>query len=151
MSQVRQEADIQASAETVFAAIVDLRGYERWLTSSSAFAGITDISPGPVGPGTTWTESTPMGVRHGTITLFEPPTRVTFHEPMTVNPRFLGVIEITVSITLTPRATSVHVGRVVDIGTGFPLNLVQPFVVRQFRTESRRTMLALKDQVERSR
>ena len=59
------------------------------------------------------------------------------------------MIDITVRLTLTPTATSVHVRRVVTIGIRWPLKLVQPFVVRQFRVESGRTLLALKDVAER--
>jgi uncharacterized protein YndB with AHSA1/START domain len=144
MTQIRQEAEIHAPVERIFAAIVDLRGYDRWLATSSVFEGIIDISSDPIALGTTWSEPGPNGVRRGTVTEFEPPTRVTFREPMTMSPSFLGVIDITVSLTLTPRPTSVLVRRVVTIGIPWPLRLVQPLVVRQFRTESGRTLLALK-------
>jgi uncharacterized protein YndB with AHSA1/START domain len=144
MVQIRQEAEIDAPVEKIFAAIVDLRGYDRWLERSEVFKGITDISSDPLGVGTTWSESGPNGVRHGTVTDFDPPTRVTFHQPMTMSPRLLGVIDITVSLTLTQKPTSVHVQRVVTIGIPWSLKLVQPFIVRQFRLESGRTLLALK-------
>ena len=148
MAQIRQEAEIVASAENIFAAIVDLRGYERWLPTSNVFEGITDISSDPVALGTTWAEPGPNGVRHGTVTEFESPTRVTFHQPMTMRPRFLGVIDISVSLTLTPSPRSVHVRRVVTFRVPWPLKLVQPFVVRQFAAESGRTLVALKNFAE---
>jgi uncharacterized protein YndB with AHSA1/START domain len=148
VAQIRQDAEIRAPAEKIFAAIVDLRGYDRWLAPSNVFEGITEISSGPVALGTTWTERGPNGVRHGTVTQFEPPTRVMFHQPMTMSPRFLGVIDITVGLTLTPSPTSVHVRRVVTFGIPWPLKLVQPLVVRQFRVESSRTLLALKEFAE---
>ena len=144
MLLIRQEAEIDAPAEKIFAAIVDLRGYERWLARSEVFEGITNISSDPIALGTTWSEPGPNGVRHGTVTDFEAPTRVTFHQPMTMSPRLLGVIDITVSVTLTPTAASVVVRRVVTIGIPWPLKLVQPLVVRQFRAEGGRTLLALK-------
>ena len=149
MAQIRQEAEIEASAEEIFAAIVDLRGYDRWLATSNVFEGITDISSDPIALGTTWAEPGPNGVRHGTVTEFESPTRVTFHQPMTMRPRFLGIIDITVSLTLTPSPTSVHLRRVVTFRIPWPLKLVQPLVVRQFRVESSRILLALKDFAER--
>jgi uncharacterized protein YndB with AHSA1/START domain len=148
MAQIRQEAEIVASAEKIFAAIVDLRGYERWLPTSNVFEGITDISSDPVALGTTWAEPGPNGVRYGTVTEFESPTRVTFHQPMTMRPRFLGVIDITVSLTLTPSLRSVHVRRVVTFRVPWPLRLVQPFVVRLFGMESGRTLAALKNFAE---
>ena len=144
MLQIRQEAEIDPPPEKIFAAIVDLRGYERWLAKSEVFEGITDISSGPVALGMTWSERGPNGVRHGTVTDFEPPTRVTFHAPMTMKPRLLGVIDITVNLTLTPTPASVRVSRVVTIRIPWALKLIQPLVVRQFRVESGRTLLALK-------
>ena len=144
MTQLQLEAEIAAPVEKIFAAIVDLRGYERWLGTSNVFEGITDISSDPIALGATWSETGPNGVRRGTVTEFEPPTRVTFHQPMTMSPRFLGIIEITVSMTLTPTPLSVHVRRVVTIRIPWPLKIVQPLVLGQFRKESGRTLLALK-------
>jgi len=151
MSQIRLEAEIDAPVEKIFAAIVDLHGYERWLPRSSVFEGITDISSDPIRLGTTWSEPGPNGVRHGTVTEFEAPTQVTFHQPMTMSPRLLGVIDITISVTLTPTPRSVHLLRVVTIGIPWPLKLVQPLVVRQFRAEGGRTLLALKNFAESRR
>jgi uncharacterized protein YndB with AHSA1/START domain len=151
MTQIRQEAEIRAPGERIFAAIVDFRGYDRWLETSQVFEGITDISSEPIALGTTWSERGPNGVRHGRVTEFKAPTRVTFHQPMTMSPRLLGVIDITVSLTLTPSPTSVHVSRVVTIGIPRQLKLVQPVVVRQFRKESGRTLRALKQFAESQR
>src|SRR6266850_2540221 len=94
MTQIRQEAEIHAPVEKIFAAIVDLRGYDRWLARSNVFAGITDISSDPIALGTTWSEPGPNGVRYGTVTEFVEPTRAAFHQPMTMRPRLLGVIDI---------------------------------------------------------
>ena len=151
MTQIRQEAEIDAPVERIFAAIVDLRGYDRWLATSRVFEGITEISSDPIALGTTWSERGPNGVRHGTVTDLKAPTRVTFHAPMTMSPRLLGVIDITVSLTLTPGPTSVHVQRLVTIGIPWRLRLVQPIVVSQFRRESGRTLLALKHFAESQR
>ena len=148
MVAFRLETEIHSSAERIFAAIVDLRGYDRWLDRSKSFPGITDISTDPVAAGTTFVESEPRGVRHGTITEFQPPTRVTFHQPMTMKPRPLGFIDIDVTYTLTPSGASTHLARAVILGLHGPLRLVQPLVVRQFRREGLRTMLALKAHAE---
>ena len=144
VTEIRQEADIAAPAEKIFAAIVDFRGYDRWLPRSDVFEGITDISSEPIALGTTWTEPGPNGVRHGRVTRFERPTRVTFHQPMALRPSLLGTIDITVDVALDTRSNAVHLSRVVTIGIPWQLKLVQPLVVRRFRTESARTLLALK-------
>jgi uncharacterized protein YndB with AHSA1/START domain len=148
MVELSFETEIHGPADTVFQAIVDLRGYGRWLGSSAAYAGTTEISTDPIAAGTTYVESGPSGVRHGTVTELRAPTRVTFHQPMTMRPRLFGVIDIHVIYTLTPVAAGVHVGRVLTLAITWPLKLVQPLVVAQFRRESQRTMRALKVFIE---
>ena len=144
MTEIRLESTIRGTAEAVFAAIVDLPGYARWLAPSAAYAGTTEISADPVGVGTTYVESTSQGVRRGTVTEFQPPTLVTFHQPMTMRPRLLGVIDIRVRYTLLQGADSVLLSRVVTLTLPALLKPVQPLVLRQFRQESERTMHALK-------
>jgi uncharacterized protein YndB with AHSA1/START domain len=149
MTEIKLESEIRSTAEAVFAAIVDLRGYDRWLTPSSAYPGTTEISAEPITVGTTYVESGPQGVRRGTITDFEPPTRVTFHQPMTMKPRLLGVIDINVRYTITPtQVGAIHLSREVILTLPLPLKLLTPLVLRQFRGESERTMRALKAFVE---
>ena len=57
MVEIHQETEIHSTAATVFGVIVDLRGYDRWLTPSTAYAGTTDISADPIAAGTTYVES----------------------------------------------------------------------------------------------
>ena len=137
------EADIRCPAETVFDLIIDFRGQDRWLTGSSAFHGTTQISSNPVALGTTYREPGPFGVRNGTVTEFERPTKITFHQPMTVKAR-AGVVDVVVRYTLTPQGGATHVRRLVTLGIPWSLKLVQPLVVRAFEVESARTLLALK-------
>jgi uncharacterized protein YndB with AHSA1/START domain len=140
---IRSEADIRAPAEKVFDLIIDFRGQDRWLTPSSAFHGTEDVSSNPVSLGTTYREPGPLGVRNGTVTEFERPGKITFHQPMTIR-LGLGTIDVTMRYTLTPGPASTHVTRVVTIDVPWTLKLLQPPVVRAFRGESSRTLLALK-------
>jgi uncharacterized protein YndB with AHSA1/START domain len=137
------EADIQCPAETIFDLIVDLRDQERWLGKSSAFRGTHEISPGPVGLGTTYREPGPFGVRHGEVVEFERPTRVGFHQPMTGR-YHTGTIDILMRYTLTPGTQATHVHRVVTLGIPPVLKVLEPILVRATAHESRRTLLALK-------
>ena len=137
------EADIHCPAETIFDLIIDFRGQDRWLTTSSAFHGTHDISSNPVTLGTTYREPGPFGVRHGTVTEFERPAKVTFHQPMTMK-LGLGTVDVTVRVTLIPAGSTTHVRRVVTIGIPWRLKPLQPLFVREFRAESARTLLALK-------
>jgi uncharacterized protein YndB with AHSA1/START domain len=143
MVELRCEADIRCPAGKIFDVITNFSGQDRWLAKSSAFHGTTPISPGPVTTGTTYREPGPFGVRNGTVTEFERPAKITFHQPMTMKLR-AGTIDVTVRYTLAPAAGSTHVTRVVTLGIPSSLRLLQPLLIRAFRTESRRTLLALK-------
>jgi uncharacterized protein YndB with AHSA1/START domain len=143
MVEMPSEADIHCPAEKIFDLIADFHSQDRWLTLSSAFRGTSDVSSSTVGLGTTYREPGPFGVRTGTVTEFERPAKITFHQPMTM--KFgLGTVDVTVRITLTPKGTSTQVKRVVAIGVPWQLKLLQPLLVREFRVESARTLLALK-------
>jgi uncharacterized protein YndB with AHSA1/START domain len=137
------EADIHCSPDKIFDLIADFGGQDRWLTHSSSFKGTHDVSSNMVALGTTYREPGPFGVRNGTVTEFERPTRITFHQPMTM--KFgLGTVDVTVRMTLSAEAASTHVKRVVTIAVPWQLKLFQPVLAREFRVESARTLLALK-------
>ena len=143
MTEIASEADIRCPAEKIFDVIIDLRGQDRWLTTSSAFRGTTEISSDPVTLGTTYREPGPFGVRNGTVTELERPTKITFRQPMTMR-LHAGTVDVTMRYTLTSRAGSTLVRRAVTLGIPWPLRLLQPLLVRAFRAESGRTLLALK-------
>ena len=143
MTEIPYETDIQCSAEKIFDLIIDFRGQDRWLTQSSAFHGTTEISSDPVTLGTTYREPGPFGVRNGVVTEFERPTKITFHQPMTMK-LHSGTVDVIMRYTLTPGAESTHVKRLVTIGVPWTLKLFQPLLVHAFRVESTRTLLALK-------
>jgi uncharacterized protein YndB with AHSA1/START domain len=143
MVEMPSEALVKCSPETIFDLIVDFRGQDRWLTKSSAFHGTSDVSSNPVTLGTTYREPGPFGVRNGTVTEFERPMKITFHQPMTLK-LHSGTLDVTVRYTLTSGAGSTHVKRVVTLGIPWSLRLFQPLVAREFRIESGRTLLALK-------
>jgi uncharacterized protein YndB with AHSA1/START domain len=138
-------ADIRCPAEKIFDVITDFGGQERWLSKSSAFRGTTAISPDPVCLGTTYREPGPFGVRNGTVTEFERPTAITFRQPMTLR-LGAGIVDVTLRYTLTPgpAAGVTHVARVVTITVPPRLRLLQPVLLRAFRKESTRTLMALK-------
>ena len=143
MTEFTLEADIGAPAETIFDLITDLGGQDRWLARSSSFRGTTLLTDGPVALGTRYRESDPFGIRNGTVTEFERPVKVIFRQPMSLR-LHAGTIDVTVAYTLTPAGRSTHVTRVVTLGIPRSLRLLQPLLVRAFRTESTRTLLALK-------
>jgi uncharacterized protein YndB with AHSA1/START domain len=141
--EIPSQADIQCPAEKIFDLIIDFKGQDRWLTKSSSFRGTSEISSDPVTLGTTYREPGPFGVRNGTVTEFERPTKITFHQPMTIR-LHAGTVDVTLRYTLTPRGESTQVTRVVTIEVPWSLRLIQPVLVRAFRVESGRTLVALK-------
>jgi uncharacterized protein YndB with AHSA1/START domain len=143
MSEIPAEAYIRCPAEKIFDVIIDFRGQDRWLAPSSAYHGTLEVSSDPVAPGTTYREPGPLGVRHGRVTEFERPTAITFHQPMTMR-LHAGTVDVVMRYTLTPVDRGTRVRRVVTLGIPWSLKLVQPVGVRAFRTESSRTLLALK-------
>src|SRR5215469_9194189 len=147
MTELKFDADIDGPAEKIFGLIIDLGGQDRWLSRSSSFRGTTVLSPGPVALGSRYRESDPFGIRNGTVTEFEPPAKVTFHQPMTLR-LHAGTIDATVAYTLTPTTGLTHVTRIVTLEIPRSLRLVQPVLIRAFRKESTRTVLALKAHVD---
>jgi uncharacterized protein YndB with AHSA1/START domain len=135
VSEIPSEADIRCPAAKIFDVIIDFRGQDRWLTKSSAFHGTSQTSSNPVTLGTTYREPGPFGVRHGTVTEFERPAKITFHQPMTIK-LHAGTVDVTTRYTLTPQAETTHVQRVVTLGVPWSLKLFQPLLVRAFRVES---------------
>jgi hypothetical protein len=99
--------------------------------------------------GTTYREPGPLGVRDGVVAEYERPTRITFHQPMTM--RFLlGTVDVVMRYTLTPGPQSTRVRREVTLGIPWrPVKLLQPIVVHAFRTESARTLDKLKQHADR--
>jgi len=143
MTELKFDADIDGPAEKIFGLIIDLGGQDRWLSRSSSFRGTTVLSPGPVALGSRYRESDPFGTRNGTVTEFEPPAKVSFHQPMTLR-LHAGTIDVSVTYTLTPAAGRTHVTRIVRLQIPWLLRLVQPLLIHAFRKESTRTLLALK-------
>lgn len=144
MIALRFKAEIQASAERVFALLADLGGYDRWLPRSWAWRGASHISAGPTRVGTTWVEPAPFGVRHGRVTAFDPPTRIGFEQPMTPRRRVVGVIGIGLVHTLTPVGQGVRLLRILELDPRGPVRLAMPLLVAPVRGENARIVRALK-------
>jgi len=140
---------IEGSAETVFALIADLEHYDRWLPGSNTFGTITQISPLPVGLGTTYIDAGPAGTRHGEVTEYDSPTRISFHQPMQVKQGLLtGSIDIHLRHTFEPVEQMTRLNRDLTLHINGLLKVAQPFVIASFRKENERMLLALKRFVE---
>jgi hypothetical protein len=146
--EFRFERLIRADAGFVFALLADLRDYDRWLPRSMAFYGTSRISEGPVCMGTTYTEESPVGVRHGTVTAFVAPTILNFEQPMRLKPALSGEIGIKLFHTLTPQGERVQVLRQLQLTPKGPVTLLMPIIAPAFRAENERMMTALQSFAE---
>jgi uncharacterized protein YndB with AHSA1/START domain len=149
MSALHFSILINGSAKTIFALLTDLSQYDRWLPGSKAFGEIRDITPLPVGLGTTYIDAGPAGIRHGEVTEYDPPTRISFHQPMQVKQGLVrGTIDIHLRHTLEQVEQTTRVNRDLTLGIQGLLKVAQPFVISAFRQENERMLLALKQYVE---
>lgn len=142
---------IAADPSAVFALIVDLPGYNKWLPSSPAFKGTTTVSETPVRVGTTYVEESPAGTRRGKVVALDNDARhVRFAQPMDMKPRFLGIkLDIIVDMKVLDEGEG---GSVVEreVTLVFPwiMALAVGFVTKQFDVEIRRTMAIMKGHLE---
>lgn len=148
MAHLHFETEIRGSREAIFTIIADLTSYHTWLGGSDSFESITEISPLPVGVGTTYIDVGPAGTRRGAITEFDPPATIAFHQPMQVSGPIRGTIDIHVRCTLAQRGDVTQVARDLTIQPRGLLLLVQPIVLAAFRRENERLLRALKRHVE---
>jgi hypothetical protein len=142
--------EINAPASKIFNIVVDLKAYDEWLPNSTSFPGITFISESPAKLGTTYVESTPIGVRHGEVIEFSPPSKVIFHQPMQLSNAPEGVlIDIKVEVILREKSEGVtEVERNVYLGFPEPLLELKPIFEKGAGVEGARVMELLKKRVE---
>ena len=150
-SQRRFRERIEGSREVIFDLIADLPNYGRWLPGSQAFGAMTDVSPYPVRLGTTYLDAGPTGERPGSVTAFERPHRIAFHQTMLLKRGPLRAdTEVQIGYTLEQEGGATEVVRTLDltIRMSWPAKVVQPLVARAFHVENARTLAKLKRYVE---
>ena len=143
---------IKASAEIIFDLLADMPNYSRWLPGSDAFGGTTQVTPYPVQLGTTYLDGGPLGMRPGSVTVFERPKRLGFHHTMAFKKGPLrGDADIEILYTLERvEDGATHVVRKLDMTIVIPgiMRLAEPLVLRAFQKENLRIMDELKKYVE---
>jgi uncharacterized protein YndB with AHSA1/START domain len=147
-------ARIEGSPETIFDLIADLPNYGRWLPGSNAFGATTEVTPYPVRLGTTYLDAGPVGQRPGSVTEFDPPKRIAFHQTMLVKRGPLAAdTDIQIGYGLEPVDGATRVVRTLDLTIRIPglLKIVQPLVAAAFRKENARVLAELKRHVEGQR
>jgi uncharacterized protein YndB with AHSA1/START domain len=150
-SHPRFTAGIEGPPETIFDLVADMPNYGRWLPGSQAFGGTTEVSPYPVRLGTTYLDAGPAGQRPGSVTEYDRPKHIAFHQTMLLKQGPLTAdIDVHIRYTFEPveRATSVIRALDLTIQIRGLLKVAEPLVASAFRKENARTLAELKRYVE---
>jgi uncharacterized protein YndB with AHSA1/START domain len=141
--------NIEAPCETIFGLIAGITHYDRWLPRSSAFGAVTQVSPTPVGQGTTYVDQGPSGSMKGSITEYQPPTRITFQQSMPVKLLVIsGNLELHIQYMLEPVEHTTRVNRDVTFHLPGMLLLAQPIITSTVPRESKRLLQIMKYTIE---
>jgi uncharacterized protein YndB with AHSA1/START domain len=142
---------IAADPDAIFALIIDLPNYDKWLPQSPVFTDITKISDDPIKVGTRYIEKSPGGKRDGEVLSLDAATRhVRFHQTMKIWPEFLGlVIDVVVDIKVVEKAKGESgVQREVVATLPWIFGPLSGSIIRQFEMEMQRIMTELKAHFE---
>jgi len=152
-TQCRFTAQIAGQTDRVFDLIADMPNYADWLPGSNAFGGTTEVTPYPVQLGTSYLDWGPAGSRRGSVTAFDRPRSIAFHQTMLLKRGPLTAdVNITIDYTLKPSSGGTAVVRDLDITVQMPglMRLATPMVVAAFRKENARTLAALRRYFEKT-
>jgi uncharacterized protein YndB with AHSA1/START domain len=144
-------ARIERSPETIFDLIADMPNYGRWLPGSEAFGGTTQVSPYPVRLGTTYLDVGPAGERPGSVTGYDRPRYIAFHQTMALKRGPLTAnVDVQIRCTLEPVEGATFVVRALALTIQIPglLKVAEPLVASAFRKENARILAELKRYVE---
>jgi Polyketide cyclase / dehydrase and lipid transport len=142
-------ANIEGPCKTVFGLIADITQYDHWLLRSSAFGAVTQVSPTPVGLGTTYIDQGQSGTMKGSITEYQPPTHITFQQSMPVKLLVIsGTLELHIRYSLESAGHVTRVNRDVTFHLPGMLKVAQPIIVSTVRRESKRLLQIMKRTIE---
>lgn len=146
MTELKFTKDIHAPVQAVFDLIADLPNYGRWLPPSNLYAAVTEYSGLPVQAGTTYLDKNNVSPMTGTVTLFEPPHRITFRQ---VTKSLFGSLTIEIRYLLEPHGDTTLLTREVTVSPSGLYRLVEPFLVRPIPPEVGRILEMMKAYLEK--
>lgn len=143
---------IAAPPRLVFELLADLPNYGRWLPGSDAFDRTTDVEPYPVRLGTRYHDGRPDEPGRdwwGTVTGFQPPGSLDFHQLIPVPP-LRASVDVHVHYAMEPEDGGARVERwlMLDIAIPLPLRPLRAAITSRFDKENVRTLAALKQYAE---
>jgi uncharacterized protein YndB with AHSA1/START domain len=145
------KTQIKGSPEAIFDLLADMPNYNRWLPASESFGATTQVSPYPVRLGTTYLDAGRAGLRPGSVTGYDPPKHIAFHQTMMLKRGPMNAnIDVYIRYTIEPVETATSVIRDLDLTINIPgfWKIAKPLIVRAFRKENERILAELKRYVE---
>jgi len=137
--------EIARPVEQVFALIIDLPNYSRWLPPSGLYAATTAVSDTPVKLGTTYTDRSKQATLHGSVTEFQPPYAAAFHQETRI---LLGRLTVEISYRLEAAGAGTCVHRTTTPRLAGVVALLGPIIMRSIFAENRRTLAMMKHYLE---
>jgi carbon monoxide dehydrogenase subunit G len=109
------------------------------------------VTPYPVCLGTTYLDAGRAGERPGSVTGFDRPKHIAFHQTMLLERGPLTAnADIRIDCTIEPEGDATRVTRALELTIQMPgvTKVIEPLVARAFRKENARTLAELKRYVE---
>jgi hypothetical protein len=148
-------SEVAASPAVLFALLSDLPNYARWLPASKRFADTTDVEPYPVRRRSRYRDGRPGEPGKewwGTVTGFQPPGSLDFHQTIPVSQlKAMVDVHIHYSLEQIDGRTRVTRWHVMDITMPVLMRPLRQLILRSFDEEIVRTMTELKDYAEAHR
>ncbi|MEP7289216.1 MAG: SRPBCC family protein [Chloroflexota bacterium] len=149
MPSMKFETVINKPAADIFNLLADFQHYSKWLPSEGLYEEIQQVSDTPIKLGTTYLDNGSTGLLQGSVTEFQPPTRLSFRETATIKRVIkLGTLTIQIRYALEPQGSATLLTREFTLDLGGILRLVQGPAVNAIRKENERILRYLKIYLE---
>ena len=137
--------EIARPVEQVFALIADLPNYSRWLPPSGLYATTSSVSDTPIKLGSTYEDRSRQATLRGSITKYDPPHAISFHQEMRLR---IGSLIVDIAYRLEADGAGTRVHRTTMPRLSGVVALFGPMVRRSIYAENRRTLAMMKQYLE---
>jgi hypothetical protein len=143
---------VEAPPGVLFELLADMPAYGRWLPGSPVFAKTTDVQPYPVQLGSRYHDGKPGEPGKdwwGTVTGFQPPGSLDFHQTIPVPP-LRATVDLHIHYSFEPQNASTRVTRwqILDISMPAITRPLRRLILSSFDKEILRTVAAVKKYAE---
>ena len=142
---------INASPQAVFDRIADFAHYDQWLPPSGMFKSVMEISENPFRLNSTYVDKGTNSTMYGTVTVYQPPEKIAFHQVTQIKVLGLAVagLQVTIVYQLASGSSGTNLTRDVTVQASGVLTLLQSRLLPGIAAESQRILAALKQSLEK--